>query len=301
MDMVLSVKNIPQPGETILSDGFSKIPGGKGANQAVAARRLGANVYLIANIGQDDNGQYLLNCLKNDKVNTEFVFADQSQPTGIAVIAVEQKGNNSIIVVPGANMNIKKEQIYSAYNIIKNSDIIVAQFETPLDMTIEAFKIAKENGVTTVLNPAPARDIPHELLKLTDIIVPNETETFIITGIDVDDSQSIKAAADRLIKSGVKYVIITLGSRGAAVVSSTDTDLIPAYKVQAVDTTAAGDAFIGALCYTLSLEEDINYFKIRDAVRFGNKVSSIAVQTKGAQSSLPYINEVLDAYGEDKQ
>lgn len=298
MDLVLKVKNMPKEGQTILSKSFEKIPGGKGANQALAARRSGADVCMISKIGKDDNGYFLVNQLKKDNINTECVFIEDLEPTGMAMIMVNEGGNNSIIVVSGANMTINYNDISKAEEFIKNSDIIISQFETPEDMTIEAFKIAKKYGKITLLNPAPAKNISEELLNLVDIIVPNETEAYELTGVQVNDLSTAKIAAEQFLDKGIEWVIITLGAKGAVVVSKEKAVVVPAYKVQAIDTTAAGDSFIGGLSSKLNVN-GINFESIVDAVCFGNKVSSIAVQRKGAQPSIPYLKEVVQVYGEE--
>jgi len=299
MDMVLNVKNLPKKGETLLVNNMEKIPGGKGANQAVAAKRLGCNVSMISQIGEDDNGSVLLECLNEDDINTEFVFKDKEYPTGLAIITVDENGDNMISVISGANMTINTTHIKKAEEIIKNCDVVISQFETPMETTVEAFKIAKENGIITILNPAPANTIPDELLKVTDVIVPNETEAFELTKVEVKDLESSKIAADKFIDKGVSYVIITLGDKGAALVTKEKADLIPAYKVAAVDTTAAGDSFIGAVASSLSKVKKVDYEVLKDAINFANKVSSIAVTKKGAQISLPYLEEVIKKYGEE--
>lgn len=299
MDIVLRVDRMVKTGETILCKDFKKIPGGKGANQAVAAKRLGADVYMIGKVGQDDNGKMLIKALENDDINLTYTLVDEKEPTGMAIINVDDNGNNSIIVVSGSNMNITKEEIYNAEEIIKNSKVIIAQFETPVETTIEAFKIAKENGVITILNPAPAKDIEEELLKYTDIVVPNETEAFELTKVKIEDEESIKKAAKIFIERGVKFVIITLGEKGAALISKDDFCIVPAHKVTAIDTTAAGDSFIGAVANKITSSSEVSFECIKSAIEFGNKVSSITVQRQGAQTSLPYLDEVIKIYGED--
>ncbi|HBM74700.1 MAG TPA: ribokinase [Clostridiaceae bacterium] len=293
MDVVLGVNKIPRLGETVLSNGVKKNPGGKGANQAVAAARLGANVFMIGKVGRDSNGDHLVKKLKADGINTDHVGIEADKPTGTAIIAVDCEGNNSIIVDPGSNMSIDENEIDAAESIIKSSDIIVAQFETPIPATLRAFKIAKENNVFTLLNPAPVSHVPDELFKFTDLIVPNETEAEALTGIAVKDMDSAKRAAAEFQRYGVEYVVITLGSRGAAIISKDKAEIIDAYKVKAVDTTAAGDAFIGACASRLCKYKCLKYEYVKDAVVFGNKVSSIAVQRHGAQPSLPFIDEVI--------
>lgn len=299
MDLVLRVNRLVKPGETILSKDFKKVSGGKGANQAVAAKRLGANVSFIGMVGADDNGFEIVKAFKEDKIDVSHIKVSNNDPTGMAIITVDDDGRNSIVVVPGANMKIDNTSIEEAKDVIKDSKLLIAQFETSIEATIKAFKVAKENGVITILNPAPARNIPEELLKLTDIIAPNETEVFELTDIKVDDNDKIREAADKLIEKGVKFVIITLGERGAALASQEKLTIVPAYKVKAVDTTAAGDSFIGALATKLQNEKEVDFENMEEAIKFANKVSSIVVQKQGAQPSLPYLDEVLKAYKEE--
>lgn len=296
MDLVVNVGHMPKVGETILSNHLEKIPGGKGANQAVAAKRSGAEVHMVSKVGRDDNGQILLKELEKDCINTECVFIDENETTGMAIITVDDNGNNSIIVVSGSNMTINKEEIDKCEEVIKNSDIVISQFETPQEMTLEAFKTAKKHEKLTILNPAPAREINEELLKYTDMIIPNETEAFLLTGVNVKDLGTAKEAAGKFFEKGVKWVIITLGEKGAAVISDKSQTLVPAFKVEAKDTTAAGDSFIGALSSRLEIGR-MNEQNVVEAVRFGNKVSSIAVQRKGAQPSIPFLKEVNEVYG----
>lgn len=298
MDLVLKVKNMPQEGETILSKGFEKIPGGKGANQAVAARRCGAEVYMISKIGKDDNGEYLKQKLVEDEIHIDNVFIDEKEPTGMAMIMVNEGGDNSIIVISGSNMTITKEEIEIAERSIKESDILIAQFETHEEMTFKAFNKAKELGKITILNPAPAKAIDKKLLKVTDIIIPNETEAELLTGVKVNNLESAKEAANKFLNNGVKFVVITLGSKGAAVITEDFCELVPAYKVNAIDTTAAGDSFIGGLSSRLNIN-NLTGKSLVKAVKFGNKVSSIAVQRKGAQPSIPYLKEIIELYEED--
>lgn len=298
MDMVFKVKNHPKEGETILAESFEKIPGGKGANQAVAAKRSGAEVCMIAKIGKDDNGQFLKEKLQDENINTEFIFEDDNEATGMAIININDAGNNSIVVVPGSNIRLTEKEIEKTYDAINESDIVIAQFETNEDMTLKVFKKAKELNKLTLLNPAPAKEIDGELLKYTDIIIPNETEAEVLTGIKVETLEDAKRAGEVFLNNGVKYVIVTLGSKGAAVIGESFAELVEAYKVNAIDTTAAGDSFIGALSSKINYK-NICKDNIIKAVRFGNKVSSIAVQRKGAQPSIPYLNEVIEVYGEE--
>lgn len=291
MDMVITVASMPKMGETILCDDVKKLPGGKGANQAIAAKRSGAEVYMIAKIGKDENGETLLKGLQNDNINTKYVLRDDNKDTGMAIITVNNDGNNSIIVVPGSNMNISKSEILKAEEAIKDSDIVVTQLETPMDAALEAFKLAKKYNKFTVLNPSPSKILSSELIENTDIIIPNETEAYSITGTEVKDIDGAKEASRFFFDKGVKVVIITLGENGAAIVTRDNAELIPAYKVKAVDTTAAGDSFLGAIVSKINVN-DISFENLRRAVEFGNKVSSIVVQRKGAQPSIPYLDEM---------
>lgn len=297
MDLVIKVNEMPKEGETILSESFEKIAGGKGANQAVAARRCGNIVSMIGKIGKDDNGKILKGLLEEDSIDTNLIFEDENEPTGMAVITVNKNGNNSITVISGSNMTLNKDEIEKSKEIIENSDILISQFEVPEEVILEAFKIAKENNKITILNPAPAKKIDEELLKYTDIIIPNETEAELLTGIKVNDLESAKLAANGLLEKGVKFVIVTLGSKGAAVISKEDGQIVKAYKVKAIDTTAAGDSFIGGLSSKLDIE-NLSFENLLKAVKFANKVSSITVQRKGAQPSIARLEEVIEIYGE---
>ena len=298
MDTVLKVENIVKVGQTITSNSMEKFPGGKGANQAVAARRSGSEVYMVGKVGVDGDGEFLVKQLETDDINTEFILRDDKTPTGSAIIMVEDLGDNSIIIVPGTNMNITKEEIINAKEVIEKCDMVITQFETPYEVALESFKLAKEFGKITILNPAPAKNIDDELLKYTDIIIPNETEAQTLTGIKVTDLESAKEAASKFREKGVKWVIITLGSKGAALISEDDMEIIAAYKVDAVDTTAAGDSFIGGLSSKLDVN-NLNKETLIKAIRFGNKVSSIAVCKEGAQVSIPYLEEVIRLRGEE--
>lgn len=298
MDLVVKVNDIPRVGETILSKSFEKIAGGKGANQAVAAKRCGAEVTMVAKIGKDENGQILKNKLEEDNIDVKYVFEDKKEATGMAFIMVNENGNNSIIVVAGSNMTIDEYEIEASVEKIKESDILISQCETSEEITLKAFKRAKEFGKVTILNPAPAKKMNEELLKVTEIIVPNETEAEVLTGITVKTLEDANKAGQVFLEKGVKFVIITLGSKGAAVIGKDFYELVPAYKVNAVDTTAAGDSFIGGLSSKLNVK-NINKDTLTKAVRFGNKVSSISVQRKGAQPSIPYLKEIEEIYGED--
>lgn len=298
MDIVLKVEHMVKIGETIFAKNITNIPGGKGANQAIASKRMGSGVYMIGKVGLDSNGDFLVSKLAYDGINTDYIFKDNKETTGTAIINVNNEGDNSIVVVAGANMNITIDEIKKSFSIIKDCDVLIAQYETPSEITIEAFNYAKSQGIITILNPAPAKKLDEKLLKCTDIIIPNETEAYEITGIIVDDLESAKKAAKIFIIMGVSYVIITLGSKGAVLATKDKAELIPAIKVKAIDTTAAGDSFIGAIASTVDTHE-LSFENLKKTIVFANKVSSIVVQRSGAQPSIPTMQEVIDIYGED--
>lgn len=291
LDTTLRVSNMPKAGETVPAKEHFTAGGGKGANQAVAAKRSGAETYFIGVVGKDVAGQMMSELLEYEEIDTSAVTALDDQSTGQAFITVDDAGENSIIIFSGANTALTPEYVEQASDIIKKSDFLIAQFESSLESTLTAFKIAKESGVRTVLNPAPARtDIPKNLLAITDIIVPNETEAELITGTKVDDNASLKVASDFFHKLGIEVVIITLGSKGAYYnIKTGKSGFIPALKVNAVDTTAAGDTFIGALSTVLKSD----FSNIEEAIIYGSKASSITVQRYGAQPSIPYKNELV--------
>ena len=293
MDNVIDVPHIPKVGETVLGLNINKNPGGKGANQAVCASRLGSDVSIVGKVGKDENGKFLLKHLKDDNINMDYIFIDNENQTGIANISVDKEGNNSIVVVPGSNMNITEEEINRARDIIKSANIVVAQFEIPINIIIKGFEYAKENNITTILNPAPAKEIPDELFKVTDIIIPNEGEAYDITGIQVCNLDSAKMASQFFFDKGVSNTIITLGEKGAALIAKDRGCVLPAHCVKARDTTAAGDAFIGAFANKLSDQESFNFEILKECVKFGNLVSSITVQRLGAKNSLPYRRELM--------
>lgn len=297
MDFVIAVEHIPQTGETITASDQKTYPGGKGNNQAVACSRLGAEVSFIGKIGNDEPGDTLLGNIRKEGINTDYIKRDKDSVTGRAIILLSKKGENSIVVLSGANMNIKKEEIQEASEVIKGSDVVISQFEVPMEAIICAFETARKNNVLTVLNPAPAKEVPDSLIKLTDIIVPNETEVQNLTGIKVDDIESAREASAFFLKKGVKYVVITMGSTGAILVSDEEACLVPAYKVEnVVDTTAAGDSFIGALSSRICRMDSINFEAVKESIKFGNYVSSIVVQRKGAAPSIPYLDEVKKVF-----
>lgn len=286
MDLVVTTPKIPVMGETIIGSGFMTAPGGKGANQAVAAAKLGGEVSMIGCVGSDIFGKNLLNNLSMNNVNIDNVAVKDSTSTGIAVIIVKD-GNNSIIVDSGSNALLTPEMIDSFEDIISNSSILVVQLETPLATVERAIYLAKRHGVKVLLNPAPATKLSNELLSMVDIFTPNESECEIITGISIASIDDAKRAVTFLNGKGIPQVIITLGGKGV-VYNNADSILHkPVPNVKVVDTTAAGDSFSGAVALALSQGKSID-----EAVDFGNIVGTLTVTKKGAQTSLPTMEEV---------
>ena len=289
LDTNLRVAQMAKPGETIHAKEHYSAAGGKGANQAVAAARSGCAVSFVGAVGDDAPGKEMLALLEKENINLDGVKEVTDESTGQAFITVDDSGQNSITIYSGANYAFDQDDIEQNSDLIAASDFVVAQFETPIEATIQGFKIAHQNNAKTILNPAPAiTEIPAELLQVTDIIIPNETEAATITGVEVVDEKSAKKAADKLHELGVSAVIITIGDKGAFYDFQDKQGLIPAFKVKAVDTTAAGDTFIGAM--TSILKPDFS--NLSDAITFANKASSLTVQRYGAQPSIPTKAEV---------
>lgn len=286
-DMVIKTGHLPTPGETILGGEFFMNPGGKGANQAVAASRLGGDVDFISKTGNDIFGEQSVENLRREGVNTENMIVDPENPSGVALITVDSKAENCIVVAPGANTTLKPDDIDKAIKQIGIAEIVLLQLEIPIKTVEYAAQIAYRNNKKVILNPAPAQKLSDSILKTIHILTPNETEAEILTGIKVTNSDTAEKAAQILKKKGVEIVIITMGANGAFIHTDSLSELIPAPEVKAVDTTAAGDAFNGALAVAVS-----EGFNIREAVQFANKAGSIAVTRPGAQASTPYRREV---------
>lgn len=284
-DMTVRSVTLPKPGETVLGGDFRMGPGGKGANQAVAARLLGGEVTFVCKLGRDMFGEGASKHYESCGLDTsKILWSDK--PSGVALITVDSKAENSIVVASGANADMTVTDIDSVADIIKSSGILLLQLEIPMDAVVHAAEIAYNAGVQVVLNPAPAAVLPAELLKCVSILIPNEKEASAISGIDINNFETAAAAAERLKGMGVREVIITMGSRGS-VVCDGDCTFVPAVKVNAVDTTAAGDTFCGGVCVALSEGKDL-----LEAVKFATAASSIAVQRPGAQDSIPNRCEV---------
>ena len=291
MDLVVNVDTMPKPGQTIIGSNFKEVPGGKGANQAVAMARLNGNVSMIGKVGEDGFGQTLINSLKNDKVDTTYIQTSKGA-TGVALITVDKNAQNSIVVSPGANFEVKEDDIDNNIEAIKNSDIVVLQLETPLNTIKYALNKAKELNKYTILNPAPAVKLDDEIIKNVDLLTPNETELEIISGVSIETEEDIQKAAQIMIEKGVKELIVTLGSKGSLYINKEKSMFKKAYKVEAVDTTAAGDSYTGALAVALSQDKNIE-----DAMDFASKVGALSVFKEGAQSSLPTLEDVKNFRG----
>jgi len=287
MDLVVKSPRIPAIGETILGEDFIMTAGGKGANQAVAAAKLGAEVYLIAKLGDDVFAEQLLNNLKKEAVNTKYVTQIKKAASGVALITVDDAGNNVIVVAPGANQKLSPADVKKAKSDIASAGALVAQLEVPLETVEFAGQLSKHAGVPFVLDPAPAQKLGPELLKMVDVLKPNETEAGILTGIEVTDEASAQRASEILLESGVKAVILTMGAKGFLLATINQTEFVPAIKVDAVDATAAGDAFTGALAFGLAHGQELF-----EAALFANCVAALSVTKMGAQSSLPAKQEV---------
>ncbi len=287
-DMVVKSKKLPLPGETILGGTFLMNAGGKGANQAVAAARLGGNVTLVTKVGNDIFGKQSIEGFKHENINTEFIFIDEGTPSGTALIMVNEEGENCIVVAPGANANLLPADIEQVINI-SEAEIILMQLEIPIK-TIEAVaKISKGNHQKVIINPAPAQKLSDELLNGLFLITPNETEATLLTGIKVDDEVTASHAAEVFLNKGVQNVIITLGKQGAYFQNKDLQFKTTAPVVRAMDTTAAGDTFSGAL--TVAVTEKMSW---PEAVQFAVQAASISVTRMGAQASVPYRKEITN-------
>lgn len=286
-DLIVQSANLPSPGQTVMASSFSTLPGGKGANQAVAAARSGAIVSFVARIGSDAYGSQALRSLEAEGIDTTFVMKDPNLPSGIASILVDDRGENVIAVVPGANAALSPVQIDAAGSLFERVSICLLQLETPLPTVLHAANLAQEHGVPVILNPAPARKLPPQLLSGLFLLTPNETETGILTGILPETEKTARKAADVLMDGGVNNVIITLGARGALLATGREAVMVPAPAVDARDTTGAGDAFNGALAAALGRMRSL-----KDAVDFANCAGALTVTRVGAQAALPREAEI---------
>lgn len=286
-DLFFRTTRLPRPGETLLGKSFHTGFGGKGANQAVMAARLGARVTMIGRVGRDVFGDDTLRNYRAEGIDTTFVTTDDERPTGVASIVVGDQAENCILVVAGANLGLTPEHIQTAKPALETADVLLTQLEVPVAATLEALRLARAAGVPTVLNPAPAQKLPDELLRQADYCIPNETELELLTGQAVATPGQAEVAARALRGRGPRVVIVTLGERGALVADEQGTSVIPTRKVEAVDPTGAGDAFIGSLAVFLA--EGIG---LRDAVARANVVAAVSVTRIGTQAAYPRRTEV---------
>lgn len=282
IDLITKVPRLPKLGETMIGHSFHLGYGGKGANQAVMAARLGAQVTMVTKLGRDVFGDGTLKNYRDQGIDTTYVMFDDASSSGVAPIFVNDDAQNFIVIVPGANFALSPADAQAARAAILGADILVCQFEVPVETTLEAFRIAKSGGVRTILNPAPAAPIADELMRLTDILAPNETETELLTGQPVATPAQAEAAARTLLARGAKTIILTLGERGALLVDAHTVEQIPAIKVDAVDPTGAGDAFVGSLAVYLGAGAPLS-----SAIRRANAVAALSVTRIGTQVSFP--------------
>ena len=290
-DMVIQVPELPAPGETILGGKFSVLAGGKGANQAVSAARAGGRVCFISKVGNDDLGKRALEGFGKDGIDVSQIKQDPDAPTGVAMIYVNDRAENCIAVAAGANENLSETDIIAAGEIIAGASVLVVQLEIPIKTVEKAVELAAESNVIVILNPAPAQTLSDELLRHVSILTPNETEASLLTGLDVNDN--LEAVAAKLHEKGVKTVIITLGSKGSFVSSDDFLGLVPAYPVKAVDTTAAGDVFNGALAVGIAENKSL-----KNAVQYASAAAALSVMRMGAQISAPTDKEIKDFLSE---
>jgi len=287
MDLVTSMKEFPKHGETILGESFKTFTGGKGANQAVALGKLGANVLMVGKVGDDIYGAKYLEVLRNNKIKQDGVLVEQGISSGVAIIQVNNEGENNIVVVPGANEKVDVNYIESKSSLIEEVDIFLFQLEIPMDTVFETMKKLKKRGKTIILDPAPATKLPDEIFKYIDYITPNETELETLVGRKIENDADIKKAAQWLFDKGVKVVIAKLGSKGAAIINKNKYSHIPGFKVNTVDTTAAGDSFNAGFAFALAEGRNLE-----ECVRFGNAVGAISTTALGAQEAMPTLEKV---------
>lgn len=294
MDLVVRIPQIPRPGETLLGGVFKTFPGGKGANQAVAAARLGAHVTMIGCVGGDAFGREMRDTLIADNIDTTHVLVHPESATGVALIQVDEKGQNSIAVASGANFQLTSADVESAMQAIEKFDVLVMPLETPLETIYAAAKIASQRGAKVLLNPAPAQILKPDLLELVDVLLPNEHEVALMTGQPaLQSAADLQTAAQKLLSLGVKNLMVTMGSQGAILFDGKTESNISACPVQAVDTTAAGDCFVGALAVGLCEGKSL-----LDAAEFASAAAAISVTRDGAQPSLPRREEVMQFMNE---
>jgi ribokinase len=286
-DLTVRLEHLPRIGETVSGGEYYTSFGGKGANQAVAALKAGAEVTFVAKVGRDENGDAMARHLKESGLSIDRIMRDEQATSGVALIMVDKDGRNMIAVAPGANRNLTEEEITKNTDAFAHARVLLIQLEVPIDVAHRALALARQHNVTTILNPAPVRQLPEHLLSLVDILTPNEVEAALLTGTNVTDERDAVVAAHRLLDAGVKHVIVTLGEKGSLWLTRGKERFFPPCRVTPVDSTAAGDAFNGALACALA-----EGGSMEDAIRFANAAGALTVTRRGAQSALPAREEI---------
>ena len=286
-DLTVRLERLPQVGETVSGGEYYTSFGGKGANQALAAHRAGAEVIFVAKVGRDENGDAMVRHLEESGLSIDRIIQDDHAASGVALIMVDKDGRNMIAVAPGANRNLSKEEVACIAPVFAGARLLLIQLEVPIDAVYEALTLARQRTVTTILNPAPVRALPGSILALVDIMTPNEVEASALTGVDVKNHHEAERAGRMLVDAGVGQVVMTLGEKGSVWVNREVTRVFPAFPVTPVDSTAAGDAFNGALACALAEGREMD-----DAIRFANAAGALTVTRRGAQSALPTREEI---------
>lgn len=288
VDLMCRTPHMPSSGETVLGGPFKIGPGGKGGNQAVAAARLGANVSMVTKVGKDDLGEKAIQNFQNENIDTQFVTIDEKESTGAALIAVDDQGENMIVVALGACGKLSKNDVLQAESKIMNADIVLVQLETSIEAVLTSVKKSKEHNKPIILNPAPYQNVPSAIIENVTYITPNETEASLLSGVKVVDTSSALKAAKVIYNMGVKKVLITMGKAGCYLYTGDDDGkLIPGYEVEAIDTTGAGDAFNGGLAYALSTGREL-----KEAITYANAVAALSVTKVGTSPAMPSKEEV---------
>lgn len=293
IDLLTHINQLPKIGETLIGESFKLGFGGKGANQAVMAAKLGARVGMITKVGDDVFGSMTIENFSRMGIAEKRVFIKEGVSSGVAPIFVDRDGNNIIVVIPGANQALTPDEVASCQDLFKSAGIVISQFEISDDTILKTFRMAKEAGSTTILNPAPAKETNPELISLSDIIIPNEIEIETLTRRQITGHQSLVEASSQLVQLGAKNIIVTLGGNGAFLYNNEHQELFPSFEVETIDTTGAGDAFIGSFAYALA-----NNYNIREAIQFANASAALSVTKEGTQTSFHTLDEIVTFYNQ---